>query len=61
MPFTQDIIIENNDIAITIQNEVKFIQVIFESFDLDGIIALDKKMAIDFANAILEQTKNLEP
>lgn len=60
MPFTQDIIVENNDLAITVQNEVKFIQIIFESYDLDGIIALDKQMAMDFANAILKQVESLE-
>lgn len=60
MPFTKDIIIETNDLAITVQNEIKFIQIIFESYDLDGTIALDKKEAIEFAKAILQQAENLK-
>lgn len=60
MPFTQDILIEEKDTNIIVSNELKFIQIVFESDQLDGIIALNKETAIKFANALLKQAKSLK-
>lgn len=59
MPFTKDILIEEENTNIIVSNELKFIQIVFESDQLDGIISLDKETVIKLANALLKQSKSL--
>jgi len=59
MPFTKDILIEEENTNIIISNELKFIQIVFESDQLDGIISLNKDTAIKFAKALIKQSKSL--
>lgn len=60
MAFTKDILIEEENTNIIVRNELKFIQIVFESDQLDGIISLDKETAIKFANALLKQANALK-
>jgi len=60
MAFTKDILIEEENTNIIVSNEMKFIQIVFDSDQLDGIISLDKETVIKFAKALLKQASEIK-